>query len=115
MSMQTPPATPSLSDPDLLRTRGFIDGQWCDADDGGSCEVTNPATGAVLGTVPDMGAAETRRAIAAARAAFPAWAKKTAKERAQVLRRLYQLMLEHQDDLARLMTDRKSTRLNSSH
>src|SRR3546814_12713699 len=51
-----------------------------------------------------MGAAETRRAIAAARAAFPAWAKKTAKERAQVLRRLYQLMLEHQDDLARLMT-----------
>src|SRR3546814_3280235 len=65
MSMQTPPATPSLSDPDLLRTRGFIDGQWCDADDGGSCEVTNPATGAVLGTVPDMGAAETRRASAA--------------------------------------------------
>lgn len=104
MNTQTPSAAPSLSDPDLLRTRGYIDGQWCDADDGGSCEVTNPATGAVLGTVPDMGEAETRRAIAAARAAFPAWAKKTAKERAQVLRRLYELMLEHQDNLARLMT-----------
>src|SRR3546814_17621649 len=93
MSMQTPPATPSLSDPDLLRTRGFIDGQWCDADDGGSCEVTNPATGAVLGTVPDMGAAETRRALAAARPGFPDWATKTAKARHHVLRRVYQLLL----------------------
>lgn len=95
---------PSLSDPDLLRTRSFIGGQWCDADGGGTCDVANPATGALLGTVPDMGAAETRRAIEAAHAAFPAWAKKTAKERAQILRRLYELMMQHQDDLARLMT-----------
>jgi len=93
-----------LADPDLLRTRCPIGGQWQDADSGAACEVANPATGAVLGTVPDMGAAETRRAIAAAHAAFPAWSKKTAKERAQVLRRLYQLMMEHQDDLALLMT-----------
>jgi len=94
----------SLSDPELLRTRAFIDGQWRDADNGKACEVTNPATGAVLGTVPDMGVAETRRAIDAAHAAFPAWSKKTAKERAQVLRRLFDLMLQHQDDLAVLMT-----------
>ncbi|WP_433853618.1 NAD-dependent succinate-semialdehyde dehydrogenase [Stenotrophomonas nitritireducens] len=97
------PALP-LADSDLLRTHCLIDGQWQAADSGATCEVANPATGAVLGTVPDMGAAETRRAIAAAHAAFPAWSKKTAKERAQVLRRLYQLMMEHQDDLALLMT-----------
>ncbi len=93
-----------LSDPDLLRTRCPIGGEWRDADAGGLCEVRNPATGAVLGTVPDMGADETRRAIDAAHATFPAWSKKTAKERSQVLHRLYALMLEHQDDLAALMT-----------
>ncbi len=93
-----------LRDPDLLRGRCPIGGQWRDAEDGGTCEVRNPATGAVLGTVPDMGEAETRQAIEAAHAAFPAWAKKTAKERAQILRRLYELMIDHQDDLATLMT-----------
>jgi len=105
--MNAPLSSPSpllLSDPDLLRTRCPIGGQWRDADGGGACEVLNPATGAVLGTVPDMGAAETRRAIEAAHAAQPAWAKKTAKERAQVLRRLHELMLANQDDLAVLMT-----------
>ena len=95
---------PTLSDPDLLRQRALIDGQWRDADGGGTCDVRNPANGELLGTVPDMGAAETRRAIDAAQAALPGWASKTAKERAQVLRRMYQLMLEHQDDLATLMT-----------
>lgn len=94
----------SLSDPGLLRTRGLIGGEWRDADGGGTCEVTNPATGAVLGTIPDMGADETRRAIDAAHAAFPAWSRKTAKERADVLKRMHALMLEHQDDLGRLMT-----------
>ena len=94
----------SLSDPDLLRERGLIGGEWRDADSSASCEVRNPASGGLLGTVPDMGADETRHAIDAAHAAFPAWAKKTAKERAQVLRRLHDLMLQHQDDLARLMT-----------
>ncbi len=99
-----PAASLSLSDPDLLRTRCPIGGEWRDADGGGACEVRNPATGAALGTVPDMGAAETRRAIDAAHAAFPAWANRTAKERTQVLRRLHELMLAHQDDLAMLMT-----------
>ncbi len=94
----------SLSDPDLLRERALIAGQWCDADSGARCQVHNPANGESLGTVPDMGADETRRAIDAAQAAFPAWAKKTAKERAQLLRRLHDLMLQHQDDLAILMT-----------
>ena len=93
-----------LSDPDLLRQRGFIGGQWRDADGGRRCEVRNPASGELLGTVPDMGADETRRAIDAAHAAFPAWSKQAAKERAQVLRRMYALMLQHQDDLAALMT-----------
>jgi succinate-semialdehyde dehydrogenase/glutarate-semialdehyde dehydrogenase len=93
-----------LTDPQLLRQQALIAGQWRDASNGGICEVRNPATGALLGTVPDMGAEETRRAIDAAHAAFPAWANKTAKERAQVLRRMFDLMLQYQDDLAMLMT-----------
>lgn len=103
-AMLSTPTSLTLADPGLLRSRCLIDGQWLDADGGASCPVVNPATGAVLGVVPDMGAAETARAIDAAHTAFPAWAKKSAKERAQVLRRLYQLMLENQDDLAVLMT-----------
>ncbi len=94
----------TLADPALLRQQALIDGHWRDADGGGRCEVRNPASGALLGTVPDMGANETREAIDAAQAAFPAWAKKTAKERAQLLRRMHELMLQHQDDLAALLT-----------
>ena len=94
----------TLADPALLRRQALIDGHWCDVDGAGRCEVRNPANGELLGTVPDMGADETRRAIDAAHAAFPAWAHKTAKERAQLLRRMYELMLAHQDDLARLLT-----------
>jgi len=94
----------TLADPDLLRERCLVGGEWRDADNRGRCEVRNPATGELLGTVPDMGAAETRQAIEAAHAAFPSWAARTAKERAQRLRRLYQLMMENQEDLARLMT-----------
>jgi len=93
-----------LSDPDLLRRQCLVGGEWRDADSGAQCEVRNPANGGLLGTVPDMGAAETRRAIDAAHAAFPAWAGRTARERALVLRRMYELMLQHQDDLAMLMT-----------
>ena len=93
-----------LADPGLLRMQCLVDGQWIDHKDGASCEVCNPATGERLGTVPDLGADETNAAIDAAQAAFPAWAKKTAKERAQILRRMYELMLEHQDDLARILT-----------
>ena len=93
-----------LADPGLLRTQGYIGGAWVDADSGATLPVSNPATGEQLGTVPDMGASETRRAIAAAAAAFPTWAVKSAQERASVLRRWHSLMLEHQDDLATLMT-----------
>ena len=93
-----------LADPDLWRTRALVAGAWRTADGGGSCAVHNPADGSLLGTVPDMGAAETRQAIDAADAAFPAWAGKTAKQRAQVLRRIHDLMLAHQEDLARLLT-----------
>ena len=94
----------SLKDPSLLRQQCYVDGAWVDADSGGKIEVTNPATGEVIGTVPQAGAAETRRAIEAAAAAFPAWAAKTAKERAAILRRWNDLMLANVDDLATLMT-----------
>ncbi|HWJ94206.1 MAG TPA: NAD-dependent succinate-semialdehyde dehydrogenase, partial [Telluria sp.] len=93
-----------LKDPSLLRQQAYIDGEWCDANDGATVTVTNPATGEQLGTVPHMGAAETRRAIDAAAAAWPAWRKKTAKERAAILRKWNDLMLENADDLALLMT-----------
>ncbi len=96
--------TLQLKDPTLLRTRAYLDGEWVDADGAGTLEVLNPATGERLGTVPNMGAAETRRAIAAAAAAMPAWARRTAKERAAVLRRWYDLMMAHQEDLAVIMT-----------
>ena len=91
-------------DPDLLRTRCLIDGRWTDADGGGTFPVTDPATGEVLAEVPAMGAAETRRAIGAADAAWPAWRARTGKERAAVLRRWFDLMNAHAEDLARLMT-----------
>ena len=97
-------ATPQLSDPKLFREQCYVDGQWADADSGKTVEVTNPATGEVLGTVPYMGAAETKRAIAAAEKAWPAWRSKLAKERANILRKWYDLILENQEDLARLMT-----------
>ena len=87
----------------LLRRQAYVDGQWVDADSGETFPVTNPATGDVLAEVPRMGAAETRRALAAAERALPTWKHATAKERARVLRRLADLMLEHEDDLARLM------------
>jgi succinate-semialdehyde dehydrogenase/glutarate-semialdehyde dehydrogenase len=93
-----------LNDPTLLQQLAYIDGQWVPADSGATLPVTNPATGALLGSVPNMGAAETRRAIAAAAAAMPTWAAKTAKERATVLRRWHDLMMANQEDLAVLMT-----------
>jgi succinate-semialdehyde dehydrogenase / glutarate-semialdehyde dehydrogenase len=83
----------TLSDPALLRQQCYIDGRWVDADDGATVEVHNPANGAVLATVPRCGAAEARRAIESARAAFPAWAAKSAKERGKLLRRLAELMV----------------------
>ncbi|MRT29536.1 NADP-dependent succinate-semialdehyde dehydrogenase [Herbaspirillum sp. CAH-3] len=93
-----------LKDPSLLRQQAYLNGQWCDADQGGKHEVHNPANGSLLGSVPMMGAAETRRAIEAANAAWPAWKKKTAKERSVILRRWYELMMANADDLALIMT-----------
>jgi succinate-semialdehyde dehydrogenase/glutarate-semialdehyde dehydrogenase len=93
-----------LKDSTLFHQQCFIDGSWVDADDGATMDVTNPANGRKLGTVPRLGAAETRRAIEAARRAYPAWRARTAKERAAILRRWYELMLENQEDLAVLMT-----------
>ncbi|MGE3773370.1 MAG: NADP-dependent succinate-semialdehyde dehydrogenase [Gammaproteobacteria bacterium] len=93
-----------LNDKTLLREACYVNGAWIAADGGKSIEVTNPANGAVLGSVPRLGVAETRRAIEAANAAYPAWRAKTAKERAKILRRWADLMLEHQQDLAVLMT-----------
>jgi succinate-semialdehyde dehydrogenase / glutarate-semialdehyde dehydrogenase len=93
-----------LRDPQLLCTRAFIGGEWVDADSKATHGVINPATRQVIGTVPVMGAAETRRAIAAAAAAQPAWAARTAKDRAAILRRWFELLMANQDDLATLMT-----------
>ena len=93
-----------LKDAQLFRQQAFINGEWLDADNGQSIQVTNPATGEVIGSVPKMGTAETRRAIEAADKALPAWRALTAKERSAKLRRWFDLMIEHQDDLARLMT-----------
>ena len=93
-----------LKDQSLFRQQCYINGKWADADSGKTVEVNNPATGEILGTVPSMGATETRRAIEAANAAWPAWRKKTAKERANILRKWFNLMMENQDDLAMLMT-----------
>ena len=94
----------NLADAGLLKSLAYIDGKWCGADDGEAFPVTNPATGAVIANVPDMGADETRAAIEAANAAWPAWRSKTAKERAAILRKLYFLMLENQEDLAQILT-----------
>ena len=82
----------------------YINGQWVDADSGKTVEVTNPATNEVIGTIPNMGAAETKRAIEAANAAWGAWRKKTAKERANLLRNWFNLMMAAQEDLAIILT-----------
>jgi succinate-semialdehyde dehydrogenase/glutarate-semialdehyde dehydrogenase len=92
----------ALKRPDLLREAAWIGGAWVTAD--AAIAVTNPATGRVLGSVPSLGAAEALDAVAAADAAFPAGAAKSAKERAGILRRWFELIMAHRDDLARLMT-----------
>jgi len=93
-----------LNDPSLFRQQAYIDGTWHDADGGQTIEVNNPASNEILGSVPKMGAAETRRAIEAAERALPAWRDLTAKQRSQTLRRWFELIMQNQDDLARLMT-----------
>ncbi len=93
-----------LKDARLFREACYVDGQWIQAISGESVGVDNPATGEIIGRIPKLGAAETRQAIEAANRTFPAWSKKTAKERAAVLRRWFELMLANHEDLARLMT-----------
>lgn len=94
----------NLNDPQLFRQQACIGGRWCDADDGQTLEVTDPANGRSLGHVPLMGGTEAVRAIEAADQALPGWRALTAKARAQILRRWFDLILEHEQDLARLMT-----------
>jgi len=93
-----------LRDPDLLTGRAYLAGQWCDADDGATFAVTNPARGDLVAHVADLGRAETARAIAAAETAQKDWAARTAKERAGLLRAWFDLMLAHADDLAAILT-----------
>jgi succinate-semialdehyde dehydrogenase / glutarate-semialdehyde dehydrogenase len=92
----------------------LINGAWEDALDGASIEVRNPATGALIGTVPNAGAAQTIEAIGAAELALPAWKARTADDRARILRRWFELMTEHQDDLALLMTSEQGKPLSEA-
>ena len=97
-------SVPTLKDPALLRMQCYVDGAWCDAESGATMAVVNPATGRTIGTAPVFGANETRRAIDAAARAFPAWRGKVAKDRSAIVRKWYELMLAHQDDLALILT-----------
>ncbi len=93
-----------LKDPTLLRCGAYVDGAWIDADDGATAEVRNPSTGEVIAEVAKCGARETERAIEAAERAQTDWAARPAKERSQQLRRLFDLMMANQDDLAAILT-----------
>jgi len=93
-----------LNDPSLLREACYINGEWVSAASGKTIAVTNPATGKTIAHVPSMGASETRKAIEAANEALKSWAAKTAKERAAILRKWYDLMMANQEDLAQIMT-----------
>ena len=104
----------TLKDASLLKQKAFIDGAWCDADDGATIDVFNPATGALIGTVPKMGAAEAKRAIDAGNLAWKAWRQLLAKDRANILRRWHGLMLENTNDLAIIMTAEQGKSLTES-
>lgn len=93
-----------LKDPSLLKHQAFIGGQWVDADNGGTLSVTNPATNEIIANVAQCGAAETHRMIDAAHNAQRQWAKTAAKERASILRRWYNLIIENNEDLAQILT-----------
>lgn len=93
-----------LKDPSLFKNQAYINGGWVDADDGSTYEIRNPADGTVLTEVARVGAAETRRAILAAAAAMQEWKRRTAKERSNIMRRWYELIMENQEDLAIIMT-----------
>jgi succinate-semialdehyde dehydrogenase/glutarate-semialdehyde dehydrogenase len=103
-----------LNDPALLKSQCYIDGAWLSADSHAHIDVTNPATDELVSTIPMMGTRETERAIAAADRAFKLWRAKTAEERSQLLRRWYQLMIQHQEDLATIMTSEQGKPLSES-
>jgi succinate-semialdehyde dehydrogenase/glutarate-semialdehyde dehydrogenase len=105
---------PALKDPRLFRDRAYVDGAWVEADSRKRFEVDNPADGSLLGSVPDMGAAETKRAIDAANAALPAWRALPAKERSKILRKWYDLIMANVDDLALLLTTEQGKPLAES-
>jgi succinate-semialdehyde dehydrogenase/glutarate-semialdehyde dehydrogenase len=103
-----------LADSELWRQRAYVAGRWIDANNGETISVTNPATGGQIGTVPKMGAAETRQAIEAAESAGVEWRARTGKERAAVLKRWFELVMQHQEDLALLMTTEQGKPLTES-
>jgi succinate-semialdehyde dehydrogenase/glutarate-semialdehyde dehydrogenase len=105
---------PTLKDPTLLRLQCYVDGRWADADSGAARTVTNPATGQAIGTVPVFLGAETKRAIAAADRAWPAWRGKTAKERSGILRKWYELLIANLDDLALILTTEQGKALSEA-
>src|SRR6056300_844766 len=98
------PMTLALNDPSLLKTQAFVAGDWIDADDGATLAVTNPATGELITNIAKVGAAETRRAIESAELAMKQWRLVPAKQKAQTLRRWFDLVIQNQEDLARIMT-----------
>ncbi len=104
----------SLKDPTLLHEQCYIDGAWVDAADGKCIDVNNPATGEIIATVPSLSADQTRRAIEAANAAWPEWRARTGKQRANIMRGWYELMMENQEDLAVLMTSEQGKPLLES-
>ncbi len=104
MTAAANPSRVPLQDESLLRQRCYVGGAWTSATGGATVEVKNPATGQVIGSVPRMTADDVRSAVAKAEAALPAWRAKTAKERSAILRRWFSLLMEHQEDLAKLMT-----------
>ncbi|SHF52221.1 succinate-semialdehyde dehydrogenase / glutarate-semialdehyde dehydrogenase [Microbulbifer donghaiensis] len=103
-----------LKNSSLLRNQSYVDGKWIDADSGETFDVTNPATGEVVASVASLGAAETRRAIEAASKAWPAWRDATVKERAKILRRWYDLIIDNADDLAKILTAEQGKPLSES-
>jgi succinate-semialdehyde dehydrogenase/glutarate-semialdehyde dehydrogenase len=112
---ETAPASPALRQPDLLRSQAWVSGEWVDAASGETFPVINPATGEELARVPRMGAAETRRALEAAQTAYPGWRARTARDRARIMRRWADLMLERADDLSLLLTLEQGKPLSESN
>src|SRR3546814_3996107 len=113
--MTRPQLPIQLDDPSLFKTNSYIDGRWVQATDNSTFPVDNPANGLTIAQVANLGPEQAQTAIDAADKAFKSWRTRTGKERAGILRKWFDLIIANTEDLAKLMTDRKSTRLNSSH